>query len=66
MTKATYFNRFGTNDNRVVAVHQIEADEQVAMDRAARIAAGWNKTEKRSDMIVHFVLVGSNLRALAA
>lgn len=64
MTQVTHYNQFGTKAQRVVSTYKTEADERVAMDEAVRFAATWNKDERRENMRVNFILVGSNLRSL--
>jgi hypothetical protein len=65
MTKASFYNEFGTKESRIVSIQMINTvDEQAARTKAFRIAAAWNRNEKRDNMRVNFIVINGALSAV--
>ncbi len=62
MTKITAYNTLGTKENRVVATYTVEATGREALNEASYLAAQWNKTETRKNMLVNFVVADGMVR----
>jgi len=62
--KVTAYNEFGMKDaSRVVCGYNVdEINVTKALDKAVKLAHSWNKTEKRDNMKVKFVVAGGKIR----
>jgi uncharacterized protein (DUF433 family) len=59
------YNTLGTQESRVVAAYEVDADDvRNALNTAARQAVAWNKTEKRTNMVVNFVNANGMVRTI--